>query len=174
MKEKSSNLKRKVKISEELTTTSPSNKTKKARHAKTPGEDLSPKDQQFLINRLNALDPNPAIQELASSENIEELVEDFFKSGGQLSTFTNALDPIHDEAVSVDIVDVFAACHSIVMCVVKHDDPKLSYGGRGFTFCMELVRMITDDATTIINLISPKTPSKKVGFFLYEISIFSR
>ena len=42
---------------------------------------------------------------------------------------------------------------SIVMCVVKHDDPKLSYGGRGFTFCMELVRMITDDATTITNLV---------------------
>lgn len=75
----------------------------------------------------------------------DEVVAEFFSSGGQVFTLTRGFDESENKVKVRDISDLFSMCQGFLMCIAKSEDPTSSFAGRGFAFGLELCRTLLDD-----------------------------
>ncbi len=91
----------------------------------------------------------------------ESVVEQFFESGGELSTILSGMQEVtQKQALQIsDYTTFFNMCRSFLMIIARNENPTTCFGGRGLPFAIELCRVLLDDfMDEILKALSSKAP----------------
>ena len=124
-------------------------------------------DKVLIVDRLNSRALESALQELVDTTDENDLVEEFFSGGGQVSTLLRLLDLRENKVRANDVELVFRACQTVIIKVVRSENPSLVYGGRGLSLCQELTKRILEDYGKEINILLSGQALKFRAIFLF-------